>query len=118
MREAERGQEGLLQRIQAHRCCPRTVGSARAAAWRTAAWVPQRLLGRSACGSQRRRQFGQVEVAQDTAQDGALGKPGQHARPACALGTAEDVHFEGAFEEAGAIEPRGALTLLVGGHRR
>jgi hypothetical protein len=59
-----------------------------------------------------------VDVAQDAAQDGALGKGGQHAPRACALGAAEDVHFEGAFEEAGPIEPRGALTLFVEGRRR
>jgi hypothetical protein len=54
----------------------------------------------------------------DAAEDGALCKVGQHAPPACALGRAEDVHFAGAFEEAGPIEPRGALTLFVGGRRR
>ena len=37
MREAERRQEGLSQRLQAHRSCPRAGGWARAASRRTAA---------------------------------------------------------------------------------
>jgi len=57
------------------------------------------------------------EVGEDAAQNGALGKAGPYAPPACALGTAEDVLLEGAFEVACPIEPRGALTLWVGTRR-